>query len=140
MFVICAVYGSMCRPLFLTLLPLCILPVCPFCLCCRPQSAKYLVKAIPFPFTSAEQYEHSLRAPVGADWNTQYTHHQLTKPAVQIKAGHLIAPMTQGAAAAGVHAQRQAAAKEARRTGGGDAAPAKKQQPAGGFAKKRKTT
>ena len=72
-----------------------------------------MVKALPFPFTNAAHYEHSIRAPVGSDWNTQYTHHQLTKPAIKVKSGHLITPITMGAANAALNSQRVEEAKEA---------------------------
>ncbi|KAK0629179.1 Utp14 protein-domain-containing protein, partial [Bombardia bombarda] len=54
---------------------------------------KYLASNLPFPFESQQQYERSLRLPVGPEWTTKETFQDATKPRVIIKQG-IIAPMT----------------------------------------------
>ena len=44
--------------------------------------AKLQAATVPYPFTSREQYERSLRAPVGKEWNTSTTVSYMTKPEV----------------------------------------------------------
>ncbi|KAK3896897.1 Utp14 protein-domain-containing protein [Staphylotrichum tortipilum] len=51
------------------------------------------VKKLPHPFESQQQYERSLRLPVGPEWSTKETFQQATKPRVIIKQG-IIAPMS----------------------------------------------
>ena len=54
---------------------------------------KYAVKNVPYPFTSREQYEKSLRNPLGQTWNTVGATKAMTEPAVTTRAGIIIAPM-----------------------------------------------
>ena len=56
----------------------------------------YAVERIPHPFTSREQYEASLRAPVGQDWNTTESHRRMTAPEVKFTAGSIIDPIKFG--------------------------------------------
>jgi U3 small nucleolar RNA-associated protein 14 len=46
------------------------------------KSFKYLVPKLPWPYTSVEQYEKEMRAPVGTEWNTSQAHSQMIRPAV----------------------------------------------------------
>lgn len=48
---------------------------------------------MPFPFTSVEEYEASIRAPLGTTWMPQSAHVKLTLPPVVTKMGTVIAPM-----------------------------------------------
>lgn len=57
------------------------------------KAAKYLVDKVPYPFTSREQYEQSLRNPLGSDWNTLTTFAKAIKPAVITKQGAIIDPL-----------------------------------------------
>ena len=57
------------------------------------QAAKYLIEKQPYQFTSKEQYERSLRQPLGPDWNTTVSHKKAVMPAVVVKAGHMIDPI-----------------------------------------------
>lgn len=34
------------------------------------KAAKYMLKDLPFPYTSAAQHEHKLRTPMGPEWST----------------------------------------------------------------------
>ncbi|KAH6843044.1 Utp14 protein-domain-containing protein [Chaetomium sp. MPI-CAGE-AT-0009] len=54
---------------------------------------KYLASQLPHPFESQQQYERSLRLPVGPEWSTKETFQDSTKPRVIIKQG-IIAPMS----------------------------------------------
>lgn len=44
-----------------------------------------MLKDLPYPYTSAAQYEASFTAPVGADWNAIATHQRATMPRVTKK-------------------------------------------------------
>ena len=57
------------------------------------QNDKYLASQLPHPFESQQQYERSLRLPVGPEWSTKETFQESTKPRVIIKQG-IIAPMS----------------------------------------------
>ncbi|KAK4128449.1 Utp14-domain-containing protein [Parathielavia appendiculata] len=54
---------------------------------------KYLASGLPHPFESQQQYERSLRLPVGPEWSTKETFQDATKPRVIVKQG-IIAPMS----------------------------------------------
>ncbi|KAK4147523.1 Utp14 protein-domain-containing protein [Dichotomopilus funicola] len=51
------------------------------------------IRKLPHPFESQQQYERSLRLPVGPEWSTKETFQQATKPRVIVKQG-VIAPMS----------------------------------------------
>ncbi|EIT81796.1 putative small nucleolar ribonucleo protein complex subunit Utp14 [Aspergillus flavus] len=53
---------------------------------------KYLATQLPHPFESRQQYERSLRLPIGPEWSTKETLQNATKPRVMIKQG-IIKPM-----------------------------------------------
>ncbi|KAJ9151235.1 U3 small nucleolar RNA-associated protein 14 [Pleurostoma richardsiae] len=53
---------------------------------------KYLATQLPHPFESREQYERSLRLPLGPEWMTKESFQDATKPRVIVKQG-VIAPM-----------------------------------------------
>ncbi|KAK2673670.1 hypothetical protein RAB80_011213 [Fusarium oxysporum f. sp. vasinfectum] len=54
---------------------------------------RYLASQLPHPFESRQQYERSLRLPVGPEWQTKETFQDSTKPRVLMKQG-IIAPMS----------------------------------------------
>jgi len=54
---------------------------------------KYLASELPHPFESRQQYERSLRLPLGPEWTTKSTFQDATKPRVLMKQG-VIRPMT----------------------------------------------
>lgn len=54
---------------------------------------KYQSGAVPYPFESREQYERSLRMPIGQQWTSKETHQKLTMPRIIKKQGHVIDPM-----------------------------------------------
>lgn len=51
---------------------------------------------VPYPFTSREQYERSLRQPIGTEWNTSQSVRAMTRPAVIVRRGAAVAPMKLG--------------------------------------------
>ena len=57
------------------------------------KNGKYLASSLPHPFETRQQYERSLRLPVGPEWTTKETFQGMTKPRVLIKPG-VIAPMS----------------------------------------------
>ncbi|TNY24733.1 Utp14 protein-domain-containing protein [Rhodotorula diobovata] len=52
------------------------------------KAAKYMLKDLPFPYTSAAQHEHKLATPLGPEWSTS-----TTIPAVLVKPGVTIRPV-----------------------------------------------
>lgn len=57
------------------------------------KNAKYLASSLPHPFESRQQYERSLRLPIGPEWTTKETFQSATKPRVIVKQG-IIKPMS----------------------------------------------
>ncbi|KKY28891.1 putative small nucleolar ribonucleoprotein complex subunit utp14 [Phaeomoniella chlamydospora] len=53
---------------------------------------KYLASELPHPFESRQQYERSLRLPLGPEWSTKNSFQDATKPRVLMKQG-IIRPM-----------------------------------------------
>ena len=56
------------------------------------KNGKYLASSLPHPFETRQQYERSLRLPVGPEWTTKETFQGMTKPRILMKPG-VIAPM-----------------------------------------------
>ncbi|XP_029819606.1 U3 small nucleolar RNA-associated protein 14 homolog A [Manacus vitellinus] len=52
------------------------------------------VSELPFPFERHQQFEQSIRTPVGTTWNTQRAFQKLTAPRVVTRAGHIIQPIS----------------------------------------------
>ncbi|VDM34610.1 unnamed protein product [Hydatigera taeniaeformis] len=59
---------------------------------------KHLVKKIPFPYATPEQYEQAMAQPVGREWTTEAAHKELTKPKVVLKASRIIKPINRDVA------------------------------------------
>jgi U3 small nucleolar RNA-associated protein 14 len=55
--------------------------------------AAHQAATVPFPFTSAEQYARSIRAPLGREWNTAATVEDATRPEVALRAGMIVQPI-----------------------------------------------
>ncbi|GAA5943759.1 hypothetical protein JCM3775_000944 [Rhodotorula graminis] len=55
--------------------------------------AKYMLKDLPFPYTSAAQHEHKLATPLGPEWSTSTILRDQTIPAVLVKPGVTIRPV-----------------------------------------------
>ncbi|NWU84248.1 UT14A protein, partial [Onychorhynchus coronatus] len=57
-------------------------------------AAAHQVSELPFPFERHQQFEQSIRTPVGATWNTQRAFQKLTAPRIVTRAGHIIQPIS----------------------------------------------
>ncbi|KAG0648942.1 utp-14 domain containing [Hyphodiscus hymeniophilus] len=57
------------------------------------KNGKYLATSLPHPFETRQQYERSLRLPVGPEWATKETFQDATKPRILLKQG-IVAPMS----------------------------------------------
>ncbi|BGP16523.1 hypothetical protein JCM10213_001138 [Rhodosporidiobolus nylandii] len=57
------------------------------------KAAKYMLKDLPFPYTSAAQHEHKLRTPMGPEWSTSTVLRDQTIPAVLVKPGVTVRPL-----------------------------------------------
>ncbi|XP_066861208.1 U3 small nucleolar RNA-associated protein 14 homolog A isoform X2 [Anser cygnoides] len=57
-------------------------------------AAAHQVSELPFPFERHQQFEQSIRTPVGSTWNTQRAFQKLTSPRVITRAGHIIQPLS----------------------------------------------
>ena len=57
------------------------------------KNSRYLAPDLPHPFESRQQYERSLRIPLGPEWTTKTTFQDAIKPKVLVKQG-VIAPMS----------------------------------------------
>ncbi|XP_075619911.1 U3 small nucleolar RNA-associated protein 14 homolog A [Balearica regulorum gibbericeps] len=57
-------------------------------------AAAHQVSELPFPFERHQQFEQSIRTPVGPTWNTQRAFQKLTAPRVITRAGHIIQPIS----------------------------------------------
>jgi U3 small nucleolar RNA-associated protein 14 len=51
------------------------------------------VSDLPFPYVSVDQYEQSIRAPIGKTWNPETAVKELVKPKVVTKLGTIIQPI-----------------------------------------------
>lgn len=56
---------------------------------------KHLVSTVPFPFKSVQDFEASMRLPIGRDFIPESAHRKLTLPSIVTKAGTIIEPMTE---------------------------------------------
>ncbi|KAI9003178.1 Utp14 protein-domain-containing protein [Gaertneriomyces semiglobifer] len=57
------------------------------------KSAKYMLPTVPHGFDNKEQYERTIRAPLGKEWNAANGHNSAILPRVQPKLGTVIAPL-----------------------------------------------
>ncbi|NXR67418.1 UT14A protein, partial [Rhadina sibilatrix] len=57
-------------------------------------AAAHQVSELPFPFERHQQFEQSMRMPVGPTWNTQRAFQKLTAPRVITRTGHIIQPIS----------------------------------------------
>ncbi|KAK0223862.1 Utp14-domain-containing protein [Armillaria fumosa] len=57
------------------------------------KAAKYLVKDLPYPYTSKAQFERGMEQPLGVEWNTRVGFQKATLPRVVKKMGAVIDPL-----------------------------------------------
>ncbi|TGZ65773.1 hypothetical protein CRM22_005689 [Opisthorchis felineus] len=58
---------------------------------------QHLVKSIPFPYNTPEQFESVVAQPISREWVTECTHREFTRPKVTVQAGRIIRPITKSA-------------------------------------------
>lgn len=56
------------------------------------KAAKYMMKDLPYPYTSKAQYERSLQTPIGTEWNTRLGFQRGTLPRVVKKVRSPVCP------------------------------------------------
>ncbi|XP_049748532.1 U3 small nucleolar RNA-associated protein 14 homolog A-like [Elephas maximus indicus] len=56
-------------------------------------AAAHQVHVLPYPFSHHQQFERTIRTPIGSMWNTQRAFHKLTTPKVVTKPGRIIKPI-----------------------------------------------
>ncbi|CAL8091342.1 unnamed protein product [Calicophoron daubneyi] len=59
---------------------------------------QHLVKSIPFPYNTPEQFEAFIAQPISREWVTEEMHKEFTRPKVTVQAGRIIKPIAQSAA------------------------------------------
>ena len=57
------------------------------------KSSKYTTDSVPFPFKKKEDYERSIRTPLGSDFNSEKSHRDLTRPDILTTTGVRIDPI-----------------------------------------------
>jgi U3 small nucleolar RNA-associated protein 14 len=57
------------------------------------KSSKYTTDSVPFPFKKKEDYERSIRTPLGRDFNSEKSHRDLTRPDILTTTGVRIDPI-----------------------------------------------
>ena len=57
-------------------------------------ASKFKISEVPHPFTTREEYEQSLRVPVGDEWNVAHVVKKNTKPEIILRAGRIIEPIS----------------------------------------------
>jgi len=71
------------------------------------KSAKYTTPAVPWPYTSKDQYDKAMRTPIGKEWNTVDAHREMSKPKIIVKAGVMIEPIKAKSAIRQLASQRR---------------------------------
>jgi U3 small nucleolar RNA-associated protein 14 len=56
-------------------------------------NAKYLASELPHLYGSRQEYERSIRMPVGGQWNTKATYQENVRPRVMVKPGAIVRPI-----------------------------------------------
>ncbi|CAH8513975.1 unnamed protein product [Heterobilharzia americana] len=59
---------------------------------------QHLVKSIPFPYNTPEQFEAFISQPICREWTTECSHRELTRPKVTVQSGRIIRPISKSAA------------------------------------------
>ncbi|TPX30837.1 hypothetical protein SmJEL517_g05700 [Synchytrium microbalum] len=56
------------------------------------KAAKFMLPQLPYNFDNAQQYEHTLRMPIGGEWNAPSVHLSNIQPRITTKLGAVIKP------------------------------------------------
>jgi len=59
------------------------------------KAVKFTTAGVPYPFASREQFEKSLRNPLGTEWNTRATHVDMVAPRISTVKGAVIQPIAE---------------------------------------------
>ena len=59
------------------------------------RASQFTTAGVPFPFTNRDQFERSMRAPLGREWNTAASHKSLVAPSITVTKGITIDPIAQ---------------------------------------------
>jgi U3 small nucleolar RNA-associated protein 14 len=59
----------------------------------QKKTEKKMINSVPFPYTSKQQFERSIKTPTGKEWNSSSTLAKNVAPKVSTKAGAIIEPM-----------------------------------------------
>ncbi|GME84577.1 unnamed protein product [Ambrosiozyma monospora] len=57
------------------------------------KNVKYMASSVPYPFETREQYEKSLRMPLGQEWVSKETHQKSVMPKVVVQFGDVVNPL-----------------------------------------------
>ncbi|KAJ3095540.1 hypothetical protein HDU97_006816 [Phlyctochytrium planicorne] len=57
------------------------------------KAAKFMATTVPHGFQTRDQYEESIRLPMGKEWNANMSHSKLVAPKVVVKMGQIIQPL-----------------------------------------------
>lgn len=57
------------------------------------KNMKYQSSAVPFPYENKEQYERSLRMPIGQEWTSRATYQSMIKPRIMTKPSQVVDPL-----------------------------------------------
>ena len=55
---------------------------------------KYMIKTVPYPYTTREEYERSMQGGIGREWNVTDSVKDLTRPEIYARAGTIIQPLS----------------------------------------------
>lgn len=58
------------------------------------KTAKFQLSEIPYPYRSREEYEKAIAGNIGQEWNTMQGTKEMSRPAVLVRAGKIIKPIT----------------------------------------------
>lgn len=59
---------------------------------------QHLIKSIPFPYNTPEQFEAFIAQPISREWLTEAAHRELIRPKITIQSGRIIRPLSRSAA------------------------------------------
>ncbi|KAL7563191.1 hypothetical protein ACA910_014467 [Epithemia clementina (nom. ined.)] len=57
------------------------------------QLGKHMLQEIPYPYTTREEYERAMTGGIGTEWTVSGSFQDLTRPAIQTRAGRIIQPI-----------------------------------------------
>jgi len=61
------------------------------------KTAAFQLSEIPYPYRSREEYEKAIAGNIGQEWNTMKGSKEMSRPAILVRAGKIINPLTKKA-------------------------------------------